>query len=169
LGAQAGCDYQFAGSWVIGIEGSLAGAGISGRGADPRNPEADDRFLSVKTDELASITGRLGFAGWTSVLIYVMGGGAGVHDVFDFQRADRSETRCICGQDRLGWVVGGGIEWIFARNWSAFLELNHYDFGTKLVKTRGTDFIYVGQRIEALKLGVNYRFNWGKAPVVARY
>jgi outer membrane immunogenic protein len=32
---------------------------------------------------------------------------------------------------RTGWTVGGGVEWRFAPQWSAFLEGNYYDFGDK--------------------------------------
>ena len=30
---------------------------------------------------------------------------------------------------RTGWTIGGGVEWRFAPQWSAFLEGNYYDFG----------------------------------------
>ena len=32
--------------------------------------------------------------------------------------------------DRSGWVVGVGVEWGFAPNWSAKLEYDHLDFGS---------------------------------------
>jgi opacity protein-like surface antigen len=31
--------------------------------------------------------------------------------------------------DRTGWTVGGGLEWMFAPNWSVFAEYNYMDFG----------------------------------------
>ena len=30
---------------------------------------------------------------------------------------------------RTGWTIGGGVEWRFAPQWSAFLEGNYYDYG----------------------------------------
>ena len=32
---------------------------------------------------------------------------------------------------RTGWTIGGGVEWMFAPQWSAFLEGNYMDFGSK--------------------------------------
>ena len=79
-------------------------------------------------------------------------------------------------QTRGGWTIGGGIEYAIAPNWSVFAEFDHYDFGTKRVLSftaSGGGFLNLDakQRIEAVKLGVNYRFGWGKgkAPVVAKY
>ena len=41
---------------------------------------------------------------------------------------------------RTGWTVGGGLEWMFAPHWSAFLEGNYMDYGS----TSGTAFTGVG-------------------------
>jgi opacity protein-like surface antigen len=40
---------------------------------------------------------------------------------FDFGSVSRTRT---------GWTVGGGVEWMFTRGWSAFLEGNYMDFGS---------------------------------------
>jgi opacity protein-like surface antigen len=31
--------------------------------------------------------------------------------------------------DRVGWTVGGGLEYMFAKGWSVFGEYNYMDFG----------------------------------------
>ena len=57
------------------------------------------------------------------------------------------------------------------------LEYDFYDFGTRNVTFTGTiggvpevvPGIDIKQRLSAVKFGINYRFGWGKAPVVARY
>jgi outer membrane immunogenic protein len=163
FGGQLGCDYQFWGAWVIGIQGSASGADINGFGDSITSAEP----LHAKTDFLASVTGRLGWAGWNQVLIYVIGGGAWAHD-----RYWAFEDLTTATQSRSGWTIGAGVEWAFAPNWSAFVEWDHYDFGTKTATF--SDFFGssdVKQRIEAVKIGVNWRFNlFGKSPgVVARY
>jgi len=172
FGGQVGCDYQFGlgkggglGAWVIGVQGSVSGADINGIAND-----VEGDFLHVKTDFLASVTGRLGWSGWDPrVLFYVKGGGAWAHDNYQF-------SYYFGKQSRSGWTVGTGIEWAFAPNWSAFVEWDHYDFGTKHVRVfSATEFddLDVKQRIETVKVGVNYRFSWflgkGKAPIAARY
>jgi opacity protein-like surface antigen len=62
-----------------------------------------------------------------------------------------------------GWTVGGGVEWSFAGNWSAFAEYNYLDFGTPGVTftsiVGGPTFpINVKENINSFMVGVNYRF-----------
>jgi outer membrane immunogenic protein len=181
FGGQLGCDWQFgagkgpgAGAWVIGIQGSVSGADINGFG-----PPAScfGSSLKTKTDFLASVTGRLGWAGWDPrVLFYVRGGVAWAHERDDVT----PQSSHFFGQETAtGWTVGVGTEWAFAPSWSAFVEWDHYGFGRKRVDLfeagSGSTFLHadVKQHIETVRIGVNYRFNWllgkGKAPVVARY
>ena len=164
-GGQVGCNYQFAPNWVIGIEGDGSAANIKG--------EATTTVLGItgtaraKTDWLASATGRLGWAAgpW---LLYAKGGVAWAGDkysadipIFD-EHIEARETRT-------GWKVGGGIEWALWNNWSAKLEYDFYDFGTRSLAFTGTIFgvpevvpgIDIKQTVNAVKFGINYRFGWG--------
>ena len=67
---------------------------------------------------------------------------------------------------RSGWTIGGGAEWMFAPHWSAFLEGNYMDFGTKsgTVVTPALTACSAGCSIDAkatetnVLVGVNYRF-----------
>jgi outer membrane autotransporter protein len=74
--------------------------------------------------------------------------------------------------NRSGWVIGAGVEWGFAPNWSAKIEYNHIDFGSSNVAINGTvtgiSNVSSTDMIDVVKAGVNYRFNWG-GPVVAKY
>ena len=71
-GVQAGCDYQFAGSFVIGIQGDYAWTDAEGSHDSAR--EFGVAYHS-KAKSLASVTGRVGYA-WDRFLGYVRGGGA---------------------------------------------------------------------------------------------
>ncbi len=70
-GGQIGCDYQFSGSWVIGIQGMFDGASLKGDILDSFNPDFD---LTNRVDWFATITGRLGYALIPTGLLYVKGG-----------------------------------------------------------------------------------------------
>jgi len=63
---------------------------------------------------------------------------------------------------RTGWTIGTGLEWAFARNWSATLEYDYYDFGSKgLTLTDPNATVTVSSfkdTIHAVTVGVNYRF-----------
>jgi outer membrane immunogenic protein len=76
-----------------------------------------------------TLTGRLGYAVAPTWLLYVQGGGAWAHTSTNltFNNVQIGQT----GRTRSGWTVGGGVEWMFAPHWSAFLEGNWMDFGTK--------------------------------------
>ena len=69
-----------------------------------------------------------------------------------------------------GWTVGGGLEYLFAPNWSGKIEYMYADIGTTTFGT-GTlvaGGVGVGHTLHTIKGGINYHFNWG-GPVVARY
>ena len=71
-GVQAGCDYQFAGGFVLGIQGDYAWTDAEGRHDSAR--EIGVAYHS-KVRSLATVTGRIGYA-WDRFLGYVKGGGA---------------------------------------------------------------------------------------------
>src|SRR6185503_21036726 len=62
---QAGCKYQFAPNWVVGVGGRVSGGRIVGtRGMDfaLSNPLFDEPVtFKTQTDGLASVTGSLGY------------------------------------------------------------------------------------------------------------
>jgi outer membrane immunogenic protein len=85
-------------------------------------------------------------------------------------------TSAVANFWRTGFVVGVGVEWGFAPNWSAKLEYDHLDFGStnvqNLALTGATAGTVSNDRstvtTDIVKAGVNYHFNWGM-PVVAKY
>jgi outer membrane immunogenic protein len=184
-GAQAGCDYQFANNWVIGIAGDFSGADLHGVTNDPffAGKNGGPATLNSRTESLATVTGRLGYA-WDRVLIYGKGGAAFARDRYslnnfvsvggDFCNNGVAFVACntTATTDRFGWTAGVGIEWGFAPNWSALVEYNHYGFDSKRVSfdhagPPGVFPLDVRQDIDVVKVGINYRF--GSPLVVARY
>lgn len=147
-GGQVGADYQFAQSWVVGIEANYSAMG-NNNGNFNRG--------------LASVTGRLGYA-WGPALLYAKGGYAyaDTRNVFGFGNPNRD-----------GYTVGGGLEYMFAPSWSVKAEYQYYDLGRNafiFVPVVGGPFGAGNFRNEehTVKVGINYRFGWG-GPVVARY
>src|SRR5262249_13037866 len=85
---------------------------------------------------------------------------------YDFGNFDRTRT---------GWTAGGGVEWMFARGWSAFLEGNYMDFGDNSHTVFGAGLggacgavggciFDTHAKAVTVLVGVNYRFGGGKAP-----
>jgi outer membrane immunogenic protein len=75
------------------------------------------------------------------------------------------------GNDSTGYTVGAGLEYMFAQNWSAKVEYQYYDFGNTTFRTGPADIVGVRFRDDehTVKAGLNYRFNFGGGPVVAKY
>ena len=114
----------------------------------------------AKTDWIASLTGRLGWS-WDRWLLYAKGGVAWAGDKYSAD-IPTFEEHIQASETRTGWTVGGGLEWAFWDNWSAKLEYDFYDFGTRNVTFTDPNFgssqFTVKQQINELKLGINYRF-----------
>ncbi len=118
-GGHAGLQGQW-GTWVLGIEGSFDGADISSTAVGVTTTQ------SLKIDEIATVTGRLGYAlpGW---LFYVKGGWAGIRSSdSSFLNAAPATTHSFSGWNS-GYTVGGGIEYKLTRNWILGGEFNFYN------------------------------------------
>ena len=168
-GVQVGADYQFAPNWVLGIEGQYSWTGRDTRSAAfvPQGFTVSDR-----DSNLGSVTGRLGYT-WGPALLYVKGG---------YAYSDNRETLLLAGvpqafafdhNHRDGYTVGAGLEYMFAQNWSAKAEYQFYDFGRAQFVTPAVLAPFGSFRNDehTVKVGVNYRFNFGNfgGPVVAKY
>ena len=81
----------------------------------------------------------------------------------------------ISGSSNLnGFLVGAGIEHALTRNWTVKLEYNYVDFGSRFLNlhmTPGDEPINVSESVvkHTFKVGANYLFDLGGAPVVAKY
>jgi outer membrane immunogenic protein len=155
LGGQIGFNWQ-AGAFVFGIEGDGSWTNAEG------SRTFTNAVVEMEHNWYATLTGRVGYAvdNW---LWYVKGGGAW---------SDADYTAVVLGVTgsrsgtRSGWTIGTGLEWALAPNWSAKIEYNYLDFGNEQIGLTNFD---VDSQVHLVKLGLNYRFDWGKAPVVARY
>ena len=192
-GVQAGCDYQFANRWVIGIGGDFSWTNLGSVANDPFFAGKNNGVVpfTARTDRIATLTGRVGYAAWDGVLVYGKGGGAYAHDKYSQTNSFGINQTLGCipagavvtvgcdtagSADRWGWTAGIGVEWAFATNWTAMVEYNHYGFDAKTIGMNVTNNalpvtpanLNVRHDIDVVKVGINYRF-WSPGPVVARY
>jgi len=163
VGAQAGCDEQFSGNAVIGIEGAFSGGSIKGTStvAIPFGDPGDSALVSTRLNALASVTGRLGYA-VDRTLLYAKGGVAWASEqhsaigVFQGTQFDLEVP-----ETRFGWTVGAGLQWAFSDYWSIGLEYDYYGFGHHSVTflDSGLDVsgpIDIKQTIQTVRLGLNF-------------
>ena len=144
-GGQAGYNWQ-TGAFVFGVETDFDGTTLS-RSRSVIGPSFVEPvfglndFLtadgSVKLDWLGSTRGRVGYAFFPDnrLLVYGTGGvaygGASSHlDVFDAVHGfDFSSSGG--SSSRVGWTIGGGVEYAFTNNWILGAEYLYYDLGSR--------------------------------------
>jgi outer membrane immunogenic protein len=100
-------------------------------------------------------------------LLYLKGGVAGAEFKDDLSLASGAIALASGSQSNtsVGWTVGAGWEYAFLNNWSATVEYDYLDFGSK-----DEDFVFssfgssatfhesIGRKLQLVKLGVNYKF-----------
>ena len=176
-GGQIGVNWTFANNWLLGAEADFSEADINGTTAAC---SATGCASSIgKTDELATVRGRLGFI-WNNALFYGTGGWAW---------SDSTTTRTVtcvgalcpgtsaasalvgmsasASGNQSGWAAGGGIEYMFIPHWTVKIEYLHYQLDNVV-----RDFNYPGfptafrhdvsnSSLDTVRVGVNYLFNFG--------
>ena len=163
-GVQGGYDYQFAPNWVLGVEAQYSWLGSNNNGVTLPG----GTLVTSSTEQLGSVTGRLGYTWGAPVLLYAKGGYAwrdGGNLAASVAGTPAAFT--TSGNSRDGYTVGAGLEYLFAPSWSAKVEYQYYNFGNTTF-TGALDSGRFRDDEHTVKAGVNYRFNWG-GPVVARY
>jgi outer membrane immunogenic protein len=94
----------------------------------------------------------------------------------------------------VGWTAGAGVEWMFLPNWSLKAEALYYDLGTVALASSpligiapigiaagplavNADQVLIASNPAThikfdgviARAGINYHFNWGAFPIVAKY
>ena len=166
-GVQGGFDYQFAPSFVAGIEAQYS---WMDRNTTNFGFPGATVVSSAGANQLGSVTGRLGYT-WGPALLYAKGGYAwkGSNDI-GVSNAGLALPFATSGNAKDGYTVGGGLEYMFTQNWSAKVEYQYYNFGNTTVSSLaipGGSASYNNDE-HTVKAGLNYRFGWG-GPVVAKY
>jgi outer membrane immunogenic protein len=128
FGGHVGYNLQ-SGSIVYGLEGDFSGLWAKGHTARADEPTS---FANFNVNWLATIRARLGVAVANATLLYVTGGVA-FGDVRNHAGVTALGTNMVVDKVKTGWTVGGGIEHMFARNWTARAEVRYADLGNTAV------------------------------------
>jgi outer membrane immunogenic protein len=182
-GGQIGCNYQ-TGMLVLGIEGEGFWSGMRiNQDGFIRNILIESTTIRNKWDY--DVAARIGVA-FDRALVY---GKAGwVAGRFDWNSRQDLCKFISCpitnegGATLDGLLIGLGLEYAFTNNWTVKFEYDYLGFGAKNVgftancptptcspsiSSTFTENVSADKHI--FKVGLNYLFNWGKGPVVARY
>ena len=206
-GAHVGYNLQLS-QFVIGLEGDVDGTSQSKQfngslpfgstlvgGGVISAPLGGNININVNHNIEGSIRGRLGYA-WDRVLIYATGGVA--FGGFNGNVSGNFPGGVLVGgpntpapvafgpfggstsasATRVGWTVGGGLEYAVTNNWSVRAEYRYTDFGhstifaNSFITPFGASGAFFNRHFteNRVQVGFSYKFDTAvPAPVVAKY
>lgn len=158
-GGTVGYNYQ-QGNLMLGTEGEFYWSNVDG--SSTIFAPGGSVTGSYSNNWTGTLSTRLGVA-FDTILFYSKAGVAWANNDYTFNfAAPAGAVALSTSKTETGWLVGAGVEWAFARNWSAKIEGTYMDFGS-----RGREFdaglgiplpFNVDSHISTVKLGINYRF-----------
>jgi outer membrane immunogenic protein len=141
-GVHGGYNWQFAPTWVAGIEADWSWADAKASFDQPWVTTANvvrpgaRASLSLNENWLATVRGRIGYLVTPATLVYFTGGVAWTK--FDYAGSSRNDfptngTGPYLAQSQFsktlpGYVLGGGLEYAFSGHWSVRAEYLYYHF-----------------------------------------
>jgi outer membrane immunogenic protein len=157
-GLQIGCDYQI-GQFVIGARNLFDWTDLNSGVAFGSGSLAGYTGNS-KTTWFDTLTARGGFLLQPNILLYVQGGAAWMQSSQYVNNPLGVQVGQI-SNNKTGWTIGGGAEWMFVPQWSVFLEYNYMDFGSSsgTVAVGATAYsVNVKNDAQNVLVGLNYKF-----------
>jgi outer membrane immunogenic protein len=160
VGGQVGYRWQM-GQFVFGVE-------AQGNWADFSGDNQSALFATrnrTKTDAFGLFTGQVGYA-WNNVLLYAKGGAAVTSNTYTITNAATGGFLASNDNTRWGGVVGAGLEYGFAPNWSMGIEYDHLFMDRQTVSFGALGSDSIKQNADIFTARLNYRFG---GPVATRY
>ena len=140
-GGQAGYNWQYGSSWLVGLEADLQYSRIShsitGIFTNPSGTVPISGSANFNMDWFGTVRGRFGMTA-ESWLVYATGGLAYGHISYDLSaieiaggsRAPLYQSALSASDTRFGYVVGAGIEYAFTPNLTMRGEYQYINLGT---------------------------------------
>ncbi len=168
-GGQIGYNWQ-ASNYVFGLEGTASAMNNRGNVLNGVFGLALDDQFSWRTNWMATVTGRIGYA-VANNLFYAKGGYAGVNNqlsVVDVVLPNVGSASVT--QWHNGWTVGAGWEYGITRNWIVGLEYDYAAFQATSYQLGGAAGVYSfdakPRDVQSAVARLSYKFG---GPIVAGY
>jgi outer membrane immunogenic protein len=175
-GVYAGYNFQFAPTWVAGVEGDFTWTGLKKSGVSPdlfadgtlaNIPLAGNSFSSDQT-WLATARARIGYLVTPNALLYATGGAAWARTNYAGIDAFAGGCPNDCFNVSLtttqtGYTAGGGLEWAVDRNWLVRGEYLFYHFPAAVAAFPNNfgqigTFSWSAPSIHTVRAGLAYKF-----------
>lgn len=188
VGGTAGYNWQFNSSFVAGFEGDIdwvdAGRSASVGPITALGFRPLTTYASRSLDWLGTLRGRIGFTPTDPVLIYATGGlavgepslGIGAVSTGGAPPLNAFSTTATL---KVGWTIGGGVEWKFAPQLSVKAEYLYADLGyvnSTINYAYGANTssltAHIRETYSIARVGLNYTFGEPPPPappIAAKY
>jgi outer membrane immunogenic protein len=184
VGGEYGCNQQFGGNWVFGIEGDYSWTNKKGSSFDTGPAGVPTWQSETKERWISTTRARVGWT-WDRTWLYVTGGLASAKvdgsvtvpaGFFGLAAATKfTDTHTL-----YGWTVGAGLEYAFWNNWSLKAEYLYVRLENQAYQFLGTPLFFGSQRLglnldnHIVRVGLNWRYTdcvfWScGGAVVAKY
>ncbi len=167
-GGQLGFNWQVS-NFVLGFEWDIDGAANNNNAGTVFVPALGTIQVTSNNRWITTLAARFGVTNGPWLFYGKAGGGWVGNDDFTINNLTTGTSITASNNNtNSGWLVGAGIEWAFAPNWSAKVEYNYLglDDRTFIVPAGvpgflpGDTFTQSNRNIQMVKVGVNYLFNW---------
>jgi outer membrane immunogenic protein len=166
-GAQLGFNWQV-NYFVLGFEWDFDGAANNNNTGTVSSPALGTIQVTSNNRWITTLAARFGVT--NGYWLFYGKAGAGWVGSGDFTVTNLTTGSSFTASNNntnSGWLVGVGIEWAFAPNWSAkleydFLGLDSRSFTVPAGFLAGDTFTQSNRDVQMLKVGVNYLFNWSR-------
>jgi outer membrane immunogenic protein len=169
-GGQFGYNWVATPNWLLGVEADVSGADLNGTEANqPASAAIGHVQFNEKIDAFGTVRGRVGYVA-NNWLFYGTGGFAWSDDTFTRTQLAGVPTSPPTGDvhtnspTRTGWAAGGGIEYGFAKNWTARVEYLHLDLSDQSFSFVAPNGVFRGVdegrlTVDSVRVGLSYLFN----------
>jgi len=166
-GGQLGFNYQF-GNFVLGIEADFDGvATTNSPGTGVVGPAFGTIQVTSNNRWIATLAGRFGVTNDTWLFYGKAGGGwVGSDNLTITNTVTGASIAGFSNNTNSGWLVGAGIEWALAPNWSVKIEYDYLGLDNQTFTApagtflAGDTFTTSKSNVQMVKVGANYLFKY---------
>jgi high affinity Mn2+ porin len=157
-GVQAGYNYVLPSHVLLGLEADGTFPNYYLSNGAVWSATSPQRGFTEQLDTIATVRGRLGyvFGNW---MMYATGGLA-LSSSQVTRNSLSSDDDTSKGLTRTGWAAGAGLEYGFARAWSARLEYLYAHFGSRSTAFAPDSSYQSAMNFSSLTFGLNRKLTW---------
>jgi outer membrane immunogenic protein len=167
-GGQVGYNWQV-GYAVLGVEADFDGIANNNNTGTVFIPALGPIQVTSNNRWITTVAARFGLTNGHWLFYGKAGGGWVGNEDFTVTNLRTGSSFSISNDNSNGGLlVGAGIEWAFAPNWSAKVEYNYLGLEDRTFTVPagspffpGDNFTRGDRNVQMVKAGINYRFNWG--------